>query len=48
MLSGLIQYTLGFKNGPSLIMTAVGGTAGVFFVMAALASPPEAAWLAPL
>ena len=38
MLSGLIQYTLGFKNGPSLIMTAFGGTAGVFFVMAALAS----------
>ena len=25
---------LGFKNGTSLIMTAFGGTAGVFFVMA--------------
>ena len=29
---------LGFKNGPSLIMTAFGGTAGVFFVMASLSS----------
>ena len=38
MLSGLIERTLGFKNGPSLIMTAFGGTAGVFFVMASLAS----------
>jgi modulator of FtsH protease len=38
MLSGLIARTLGFKNGPSLIMTAFGGTAGVFFVMASLAS----------
>jgi modulator of FtsH protease len=38
MLSGVIARTLGFKNGPSLIMTAFGGTAGVFFVMASLAS----------
>ncbi len=38
MLSALIERTLGFKNGPSLIMTAFGGTAGVFFVMASLAS----------
>lgn len=38
MLSGLIARVLGFKNGPSLIMTAFGGTAGVFFVMASLAS----------
>ena len=38
MLSGLIERTLGFKDGPSLIMTAFGGTAGVFFVMASLAS----------
>ena len=38
MLSGLIERTLGFKNGPSLVMTAFGGTAGVFFVMASLAS----------
>jgi modulator of FtsH protease len=29
---------LGFKNGPSLIMTAFGGTAGVFFVMASLST----------
>jgi modulator of FtsH protease len=38
MLSSLIARVLGFKNGPSLIMTAFGGTAGVFFVMASLAS----------
>jgi modulator of FtsH protease len=38
MLSRLIGMVLGFKNGPSLIMTAFGGTAGVFFVMASLAS----------
>ncbi|MCF8211453.1 MAG: Bax inhibitor-1/YccA family protein [Rhodoferax sp.] len=38
MMSPLIQHTLGFKNGPELIMTAFGGTAGVFFVMANLAS----------
>jgi len=38
MLSPLIQSTLGFKNGPQLIMIAFGGTAGVFFAMATLAS----------
>jgi modulator of FtsH protease len=38
MLARLISMVLGFKNGPSLIMTAFGGTAGVFFVMASLAS----------
>lgn len=38
MLSGLISRVLGFANGPTLIMTAFGGTAGVFFVMASLAS----------
>lgn len=38
MLSRLIAMTLGFKNGADLIMTAFGGTAGVFFVMASLAS----------
>jgi modulator of FtsH protease len=38
MLSRLIAMVLGFKNGPSLIMTAFGGTAGVFFVMATLSS----------
>jgi len=38
MLSRLISMVLGFKNGPDLIMTAFGGTAGVFFVMASVAS----------
>ena len=38
MLSSLIATVLGFKNGYSLVMTAFGGTAGVFFVMASLAS----------
>ncbi|MBC7436517.1 MAG: Bax inhibitor-1/YccA family protein [Bdellovibrionales bacterium] len=38
MLSRLIGAVLGFKNGPDLVMTAFGGTAGVFFVMASLAS----------
>ena len=38
MLSRMIGMVLGFKNGPDLIMTAFGGTAGVFFVMASLSS----------
>ncbi len=38
MLSRMIGMILGFKNGSELIMTAMGGTAGVFFVMASLAS----------
>jgi len=38
MLSRLLAMVLGFKNGPELIMTAFGGTAGVFFVMASLAT----------
>ncbi|RRH87485.1 Bax inhibitor-1/YccA family protein [Variovorax beijingensis] len=38
MLSRLIAMVLGFKNGSELIMTAFGGTAGVFFVMASLAT----------
>jgi modulator of FtsH protease len=38
MMSPLIQRTLGFSNGPQLIMTAFGGTAGVFFAMASLAT----------
>jgi len=38
MMSGLISSILGFRNGPQLIITAFGGTAGVFFAMAALAS----------
>ncbi|MEX8512914.1 MAG: Bax inhibitor-1 family protein [Leptothrix ochracea] len=38
MLSRLLSAVLGFKNGGSLIMLAFGGTAGVFFAMASLAS----------
>jgi modulator of FtsH protease len=38
MLSRLIAMVLGFKNGTELVMTAFGGTAGVFFVMASLSS----------
>src|SRR5450830_841749 len=38
MLSRMIGMILGFKNGPELIMTAFGGTAGVFFIMASLSS----------
>ena len=38
MLSRMIGMILGFKNGSELIMTAMGGTAGVFFVMASLST----------
>jgi modulator of FtsH protease len=38
MLSRLIALVLGFKNGTDLVMTAMGGTAGVFFVMASLST----------
>lgn len=38
MLSRLIGQILGFSNGSELIMTAFAGTAGVFFVMASVAS----------
>ena len=38
MLSRLIAMVLGFSNGTSLVMTAFGGTAGVFFVMASLST----------
>jgi modulator of FtsH protease len=38
MLARLLAFVLGFKNGTSLIMTAFGGTAGVFFAMATLAT----------
>jgi modulator of FtsH protease len=38
MLSRMIAMVLGFKNGSDLIMTAFGGTAGVFFVMASLST----------
>ncbi len=38
MLARMLSAVLGFKNGSSLIMTAFGGTAMVFFGMATLAS----------
>jgi modulator of FtsH protease len=38
MLARLLAVILGFRNGTTLIMTAFGGTAGVFFAMASLAS----------
>ena len=38
MLSRLLGMVLGFANGSELIMTAMGGTAGVFLVMASLAT----------
>jgi modulator of FtsH protease len=38
MLSRLIAMVLGFKNGTGLVMTAFGGTAGVFFVIATLST----------
>ena len=38
MLSRLLATVLGFSNGASLVMTAFGGTAGVFFVMANLST----------
>ncbi len=38
MLSRLIAMVLGFQNGSQLIMMAFGGTAGVFFFMASLAT----------
>ncbi len=38
MLSRLIAMVLGFRNGTELVMTAFGGTAGVFFMMASLST----------
>ena len=38
MLSRMIGMILGFSNGTQLIMTAFAGTAGIFFVMAMLAT----------
>jgi modulator of FtsH protease len=38
MLSRLIAMVMGFSNGASLVMMAFGGTAGVFFAMAVLAT----------
>lgn len=38
MLSRLLAVILGMKNGTGIVMTAFGGTAGVFFVMATLST----------
>jgi len=38
MLSRLLAFVLGFRNGTELVMTAFGGTAGVFVVMASLST----------
>jgi modulator of FtsH protease len=38
MLSRLLAVILGMGNGTQIVMTAFGGTAGVFFVMATLSS----------
>jgi modulator of FtsH protease len=38
MLSRLLAVVLGMPNGTTLVMTAFGGTAGVFLAMAMLAS----------
>jgi modulator of FtsH protease len=38
MLSRLVGAVLGFRNGSSLVMTAFGGTAIVFFAMASLST----------
>ncbi|MDT8998003.1 Bax inhibitor-1/YccA family protein [Paucibacter sp. APW11] len=38
MLSNLLTWTLGFKNGASLIMTAFAGTGAIFLAMASLAT----------
>jgi len=38
MLSRMLAMVLGFKNGSSLIMTAFGGTAAVFFTVASVAT----------
>jgi len=38
MLSRLLAFVLGFRNGTELIMTAFGGTAGVFLLMANLST----------
>ena len=38
MLSRLLAFVLGMKNGSTLVMTAFGGTAVVFFAMASLST----------
>ena len=38
LLGPLLQKVLGFRNGGELVMMAAGGTAGVFFILAGIAS----------
>jgi modulator of FtsH protease len=38
LLSRLINHTLGYSNGASLIMLAFGGTASIFIIMASIAT----------
>ena len=38
LLGPLLQKVLGFRNGGQLVMMAAGGTAGVFFLLAGIAS----------
>jgi modulator of FtsH protease len=38
MLSRMLAFVLGFKNGSSLIMMAFGGTGAIFFAMASMAT----------
>jgi FtsH-binding integral membrane protein len=38
LLGPLLQKVLGFRNGGQLVMMAAGGTAGVFFILAGIAS----------
>ena len=38
MLSRLVAQVLGYRNGASLVMTAFGGTAAIFFAMASLST----------
>ena len=41
MLSRLLGMILGMKSGTGVVMTAFGGTAGVFLVMGTLVLPPN-------
>lgn len=38
MLSRILQFTLGFSNGASILALAAGGTGAIFFAMASIAS----------
>ena len=40
MLSQILQFALGFRNGVEMIALAGGGTAAIFFVMAAIGNNP--------